>query len=248
MSAEQYITEIRLLVDGVEATQLETIKRVAGLICDAIIRERPTFVFGAGHSALLSIDLFARAGGLLQIQPMLDAGLDFFSGARRQGGFERLPGYAEIMIQDYDIQPDDVVIVISNSGRNPAPVEMALEAKDRGAVVVALTSMPHSSAVTAANPSGRRLFEVADLVLDSGVPAGDAIVELEGLPPRVAPSSTVMGSLILNSIVAETAQILLDKGKTPAVGFSGNLEKGREYNEKVLGAVRKRFRARLRHF
>jgi uncharacterized phosphosugar-binding protein len=248
MGADKYIEGIEGLIAGVKGTQIDGIRQVAQWAAESIRKDRLVFVFGAGHSALLCQEMFARAGGLLQVQPILDPGLDFFAGARRQGGFERLTGYAKIVIQDYDIRPDDVVIVISNSGRNPAPVEMALEAKDRGAKIVALTSMPHSQSVSAANPAGKRLFEVADLVLDTGCPPGDALVELKGLPPRVAPSSTVIGALILNAIVAQVAKNLLDQGVTPAVGFSGNLDKGREYNQKVLGELRAKFRARMRHY
>jgi uncharacterized phosphosugar-binding protein len=248
MSAEQYIGEIKKLIGWVEKTQLGNIRRAAELVTESVMKDRLVYVFGAGHSCLLSLELFARAGGLLQMQPVLDAGLDFGSGAGRQGGFERLPGYAEIVIQEYDIQPDDVMIVISNSGRNPAPVEMALEAKERGATIIALTSMPHSTSVSPSNPAGKRLFEVADLVLDTGCPAGDALVQLEGLPPRVAPGSTVIGALILNAIVAQVAKDLLERGEVPAVPFSGNLEGAREYNDQVLEKIQEKFKARLKHY
>lgn len=247
MSAHNYVAEIRKLIDRVEQSQMDNIRQAAEWLAESIARDRLIYLFGAGHSALLTQEVFERAGGLLQMQPMLDPGLDFFAGARRQGGFERLPGYAKIVIQDYDIQPDDVVIVISNSGRNPAPVEIALEAKLRNAKVIALTSLPHATSVSANNPAGKRLHEVSDLVLDTGCPAGDALVELEGLPPRVAPGSTVMGALILNAIVAQTAQNLLRKGKVPAVAFSGNLEAGREYNERVLGPIWTELGARMKH-
>ena len=248
MGAEQYIAEIRKLMDRVEKGQLENIKRAAALLTESIMKGRLVYVFGAGHSSLLSQELFARAGGLLQMQPLLDPGLDFFGGANRQGGFERLPGYAQIVIRDYDIQPGDVMIVISNSGRNPAPVEMALEGKKCGAQIIALISMPHASNVKPKNPAGKMLFEVADLVLDTGCPAGDGLVKLEGLLPRVGPSSTVVGALILNAIVVQTTQNLLDKGKTPAVGLSGNLEGGNEYNDRVLGQFFEEHKSQLRHY
>ena len=247
MSAEQYILEIKKLIEKVEKTQISNIRRAAELIADSIMRDRLVYVFGAGHSHLLAYEVFARAGGLAQMQPILDHGLDFGSGARRQGGFERLPGYARIVIQDYDIRPGDVMIVISNSGRNPAPVEMALEGKKRGVTVIALTSLPHSTSVSSSDPSGKRLFEVADLVLDTGCVAGDALVKLEGLPPRVGPGSTVIGALILNAIVVQVAKNLLDRGETPAVAFSGNLEGGQEYNEKVLDKTMEKFRGQMRH-
>jgi uncharacterized phosphosugar-binding protein len=248
MSAELYIAEIMKLIDRVKETQLGNIKRAAELITDAIMRDRLVYLFGAGHSHLLAYDVFVRAGGLAQMQAMADPGLVFIGGARRQGGFERLPGYAQQLIPDYDIQPGDVMIVISQSGRNPAPVEMALEGKARGATIIALTSLPHTMSVTAANPAGKRLFEVADLVLDNCCPPGDALVKLEGLLPRVAPGSTVLGALILQAIVAQVAQNLLDRGALPAVGISGNLPEGKEYNEKVLGPMRKRIQSQMRHY
>lgn len=247
MSAEQYIAEIKKLIGGVEETQLGNIRRAAEWVTEAVMKDRLVYLFGAGHSCLLTLEVFARAGGMMQMQPILDAGLDFLSGAGRQGGFERLPGYAEIVIRDYDIQPDDLMIVISNSGRNPAPVEMALEAKERGATIIALTSLPHSTTVSPSNPAGKRLFEVADLVLDTGCPAGDALVQLEGLPPRVAPGSTVIGALILNAIVAQAAKELLDRGEVPAVPFSGNLEGAHEHNDRVLGKFYEKFKGRLTH-
>ncbi len=247
MSAEAYIAEIRKLIDNVERTQMASIKEAARLITEAILRDRPIYVFGAGHSHLVACDVFARAGGLAHMQVIGDLGLDFGSGANRQSGFERLPGYAKCVIPDYDIVPGDVMIVVSQSGRNPAPVEMALEAKARGATVIALTSMPHTTSVTAANPAGKRLFEVADLVLDNGCPAGDALVRLPGLVAPVGPGSTVIGALILQAIVTQVAQNLLDRGCTPAVAISGNLPEGKEHNDRVLGEAMRRLGPLMRH-
>ena len=246
MSTERYVEKIRELIDKVERTQVENIKRAAEWITGSVARGDLVYIFGAGHSHILCYEVFARAGGFPHWQPILDQGLDFGAGARRQGGFERLPGYAQYVIRDYDIGPDDVVIVISNSGRNPAPVEIALEAKARGAKIVALTSMAHSSSVSAANPAGKRLFEISDLVIDNGCPPGDALVSLEGLPAKVAPGSTVLGALILNCIVAQVAQNLLDRGLTPAVAMSGNLDGGQDFNKRVLEPVRKKL-GHVRH-
>ena len=136
MSAKKYIQEAKELIEKIEKNQLDAIHKVAKLVTEAIINERLVFIFGAGHSNILCIETFARAGGLANMQPMLDAGLDYGSGAQRQSGFERLPGYAKCMVHDYGIKEGDLVIIISNSGRNPAPVEMALEVKELGATVV----------------------------------------------------------------------------------------------------------------
>lgn len=247
MSAEEYIAEIKKLIERVENTQMDNIRHAAELVADAVMRDRLIYVFGAGHSHLLANEVFARAGGLVNMQAMLDPGLGFMAGAERQGGFERLPGYARIVIGDYDIRPNDVVIVISNSGRNPAPVQMALEAKQRGATVIALTSLRHSTSVSSADPSGKRLFEIADLVLDNGCPPGDALVKLEGLPPPVGASTGVIGALILHAIVVQAVKNLLERGITPPVFFSGNLEGAQEYNEQVLQVVREKFKEQMRH-
>jgi len=247
MSSETYFAEVRKLINVIERTQMSGIKRAAELVADSVARERLVYLFGAGHSSLLAQECFARAGGLMNMQAVLDPGLDFQAGAERQGGFERMPGYAKIVIRDYDIQSGDVVIVISNSGRNPVPVQFALEAKARGATVIALTSMAHSRSVSSNDPSGKRLFEVADLVLDNACPSGDAMVKVEGMEPPVGPGSTVLGALILNAIVVQASQNLVQRGITPLVAFSGNLEGAHEYNERILGAAREKLKDQLRH-
>jgi uncharacterized phosphosugar-binding protein len=230
MSAELYIAEVKKLIEKIETTQMDSIHKVADLISDAIINGNLVYIFGAGHSNILAIECFDRAGGLANMQPIFDSGLDYFSGSQRQSGFERLPGYAPIIVKDYDIKQGDVVIILSNSGRNPAPVQMALEVKKLGAIVVALTSREHSNAVTSNDPTGKKLLEIADIVIDNGCPPGDAMVKLPGLLPKVGPGSTVAGAVILEAIITQAAKNVLDKGKIPPVGFSGNLPDAAEYN------------------
>jgi uncharacterized phosphosugar-binding protein len=146
-------------------------------------------------------------------------------------------------LDDYDVQAGDVIIVISNSGRNAAPVEMALEAKERGLVVVALTSLAHARSVPPKHASGKRLNEIADIVLDNqGVP-GDGILKLEGLQPRVGPTSTVMGAIILNAIMVQAVTYILEAGGTPPVAFSANLDGAEEYNADLV----RQYRGRVRH-
>ncbi len=236
MGAQTYIDAVKELIHKIETTQMENIQKVAKLVSDATINERPVYLFGAGHSFILSIECFARAGGMGNIQAMIDGGLDFFSGSRRQGTFERLPGYISCIIGDYDIKPGDVVVVISNSGRNPAPVQMALEAKKLGAVIVALTSVEHSSAVSSNDPSGKKVIEIADVIIDNGVPAGDAMITLACMEPKVGPGSTVAGATILNAIITQASQNLLDSGHTPPVFLSGNMPSGKDYNRKFREA------------
>ena len=246
MSAELYLDAALELIEKIKKTQLDSIKQVAKLVESAIINERLVYLFGAGHSNILTIECFARAGGLLNMQAMLDAGLDFGDGASRQGGFERLPGYAKCIIPDYDIGEGDIVIIISNSGRNPAPVEMALEAKKLGAIVVGLTSFAHTNSVKSNDPSGKKLIDIADIVIDNGCPSGDALIEFPNLLPRVGPGSTVAGAAILNSIVTQVASNLLEKGIVPPVALSGNLPEAKEYNKKIFNQ-REKFKNKMRH-
>lgn len=246
MSAEKYIQAAKTLIDKIEESQMDAIHQVAALVSEAIINEKLVFLFGAGHSSILCIETFARAGGLANMQAMLDAGLYMISGVKRQGAFERLPGYAKCMVNDYGITKGDLVIIISNSGRNPVPVEMALEVKKLGAIVVGLTSLAHSNSVTSNDPSGKKLLDVADIVIDNGCPPGDAMIELPDLLPRVGPGSTVAGAVILNSIVTQAAANLLEKGIKPPVAFSGNLSEAKEYNEKFQ-KQREVFSRQMRH-
>lgn len=246
MSAKIYIENVKELINKIESTQMGKIEEIANLVAKAIIEEKLVYIFGAGHSNILSLECFDRAGGLFNMQPILDSGLDYFSGAGRQGGFERLPGYIYCIINDYDIEKDDLVFIISNSGRNPAPVQMALEVKKRGAMVVAITSIQHSSSVSSNDPSGKKLIDIADFVIDNGCPAGDAMVQLNNLPPKVGPGSTIAGAIILNSIISQAAQYALDQGIIPPVGFSGNLPDSDEYNKKAMVLFEK-FTRKMRH-
>ena len=246
MSATAYIDEVKKLIEKIERTQLNSINKVAELVSEAIINEKLIYLFGAGHSNVIAIECFDRAGGLANMQPMFDAGLDFFSGSRRQSYFERLPGYIHGMIDEYDVQAGDLVIIVSNSGRNPAPVQMALEMKKRGAIVVALLSRQHCENVPSNDPSGKKLNEIADYILDNGCPIGDAMVEIPGILPRVGPGSTVSGAIIINAIITQAVKNVLEKGSIPPVGYSGNLPESDKYNEAYY-KLQKKLLQRMRH-
>ena len=246
MGAQSYIDAVKNLIHKIETTQMDKIEQVAELVTEAINKKRFVYIFGAGHSSLLALECFDRAGGLATIQAMLDSGLDYQSGSHRQSGFERLPGYIGCIIGDYDIQEGDVVIVISNSGRNPAPVQMALEARKLGAIVVALTSLEHSNAVTSNDPSGKKLAEIADIVIDNGCPAGDAMISLSDLLPKVGPGSTVAGATILNAIISQAAKNVKENGQNPPVFSSGNLPDGRAHNQEFVSYY-KELKKRMKH-
>jgi len=231
----QYLTEIKKLLETIETKEKETMQQVVEVLTNAIVNNQSLFIFGASHAGILSEELFYRAGGLVLINPifarelMLDT-----SPVTHTSQMERLVGYGTAVLNNVPIKEKDVLIVHSVSGRNPVSVEVAQEAKKRGAIIIALTNVTYSQSVTSRHPSGKRLFEVADIVLDNHGAIGDACVTVEGLEQKVAPSSTVIGATILNSIIAATTQELCNRGmKKPPIFYSANIDGGDELNQKI---------------
>lgn len=206
MSSNVYINKIQNLINEVKETQLETINKVAELFVEKIKQDKVIHIFGTGHSHMIAIEMFVRAGGLANINAMLDATITTSAGARKGSYMEKLSGLAEIIWNGYNIDKDDIMIIISNSGRNSVPVEMALKAKEEGLTLIAITSMNHTKNCESRHPSGKRLFEIADIVLDNCVPVGDSLMDYDGV--KSGPGSTISGSLIVDSIVAQTLTLL----------------------------------------
>jgi uncharacterized phosphosugar-binding protein len=198
-------------------------------------------VFGAGHAGILAQELFYRAGGLVPICPILPPGLTTdVRPVTLTSRLERLPEFGAQIIAETPIGAGDVLIVHSVSGRNAAAVEVAQGGKERGAYVIAVTSLEYSRSVQPRKPGMPRLFEVADLVLDNRAPVGDALVEVPGIQQRVAPSSTVTGAAILNTVVARAVGLIHERGGDPPVFMSANLDGGDEYNQRWLEHYRGR--------
>jgi uncharacterized phosphosugar-binding protein len=233
-------TAIQLLQE-IRRTQLGAIESAAQIIADAIQANHLIYIFGPTHASILAQEMFYRAGGLVPVNPILPPGLTTdVRPATLTSRLERLPGFGAQIIAESPIEAGDVLIVHSVSGRNAAVVEVAQGARQRGATIIALTSLVYSRAVQPRQPGMPRLFEVADLVLDNLAPVGDALIELPGLAQRVGPVSTVTGAAILNAIVVQAAAILLQKtGDTP-VFMSANLDGGDEHNQRWLAHYRGR--------
>jgi uncharacterized phosphosugar-binding protein len=146
--------------------------------------------------------------------------------------FERLEGMAKIILGDYEIRKDEPVIMISSSGINALPIEVAMICKERGAKIISITSLQHSKLVNPRHSSGKKLYEVSDITIDSHVPAGDAAVEVEGFPARVGPVSSLAVLSIINSMVVETSAMLIEKHYSPPIRISRNMPGGDENNQK----------------
>lgn len=236
-----YLDEIIKLLEEIRDTQGGAIEQAAVAIADAIQNDHLVYVFGPSHAGILAQELFYRAGGLVPINPILPPGLMVdVRPVTLTSKLERLPGFGEQIIAETPVEAGDVVIVHSVSGRNAAAVEVAQGARERGAFVIAVTSLQYSSAVQPRKAGMPRLFEVADLVLDNRAPVGDALVEIPGTQQKAAPSSTVTGAAMLNAVVARAACLLQERTGDAPIFMSANLDGGDEHNKRWLDHYRGR--------
>jgi uncharacterized phosphosugar-binding protein len=233
---------LHTMLRQVEETQAASIHTAGQLVADCLARDGIIHMFGTGHSHILAEELFFRAGGLSAVNPIFDAGLMLHESALTSTDLERLEGYAPIVFSRYTFSPNDIIIIISNSGRNAAPIEAAMEARQRKLPVIAVTAKSYSQGNPSRHSSGKRLFELADVVLDNcGLP-GDGAVQVEGLPERICPTSTIMGATLLHAVIYEAVSLLLARGIQPAVIRSANLDSTQDLGEIVRG-----LRGRVRH-
>ncbi len=208
-------------LEGLEA-QREVLETAARWLSETLQRDGLLYVAGTGHSHMLAEEVFYRAGGLAAVYPILEPALMLHEGALRSSALERLEGLATLLLSDTDLGERDLLVIASNSGRNAFPVELALEAKRRGCKTVALTSFGHSQAVTSRHSSGKRLFEVTDLVLDNGAPYGDALLELPGVAGRVGPVSSLTGIYLMNALTVRATELCAEAGFIPDIFESAN--------------------------
>lgn len=236
----QYFREIYDLIEEMLGAQARQIETAASWMADAIAQQGGVVhLFGSGHSHMIAEEVFHRAGSLMPFNPMLDPNLTLF-GMVNATLLERTSGYGAVVINTHDIRPGEVVIVASNSGVNPVPIEVALAAKERGARTIAITADRTYADAPSRHSSGKRLADVTDLTLDTGVPRGDAVVTLPGVEAPVGGASSVLGIALINALVVETADVLRQRGIEPPVIPSMNLPGGDERMEELAARYRDR--------
>ena len=234
MSAvNEYFDNLNELLRRTLDTQQPAMEEAARHIADCFRAGGMLYTFGTGHGHLLALEIFYRAGGMARVCPILDEKLMLHISAAGSSLEERDEKWVPALLQKYPIQKGDVLLAISNSGRNAVPVLLAKAARERGAFVIALTSMQHTSAVTARNRENLRLFEAADLVIDNGGVLGDAAIKAAD-GAMVGPTSTAVGAAILQAIVCRVKELSLSEGFEADFFRSSNVDGGDEWNEKLI--------------
>lgn len=222
-----------------EEKQQKQIDKAAEAIRECLEKDNKWFVAGSGHASIVVTEVFIRAGAHMLIHPIYVPGLGL---SQRKPGLvtrlERIPGIAEQIIEEYEVKKGDVLVIFSPPARNTVQVGLGIEAKKRGATLIVICSSKWSAAVDSRHPSGKKLNEVADIVIDDGTPIGDAVLSFAGLDYKAVPISTIAGVISINLLQAKVIEKLLENGQECPVYVSANLDEGNELNRKTLAKVR----------
>jgi len=219
---ETYLSKCETIIEKVRA-QHEQISIAANWFAQSILAGRVVHVFGSGHSRIMVEEMWPRYGSFPGFNPIVELSLTYHNnvvganGQRQAMFLENVPGLAERILRNFDLDEKDSALIISSSGCNIVPVEMAELFRGRNIKVVAIITKPHSEKSKSKRSDGKKLSDFSDLILDSGAPVGDSMITVEGLATPVSPGSTVGGVIIINSIKADVARLLTEAGQPPKV-------------------------------
>lgn len=238
----EFFTTAQTTMARLRATQWTAITAVGDWLGEALARDGWLYVFGTGHSHLVAEEVFYRAGGLAHAVPMLDPRVMLHENAIQATYTEREQGFAAQLLAHYPVAAGDVLVVVSNSGRNAVPIEMALLGRERGLRVAAILNRTQSDVWPSRHPSGKKLAEVAEVVIDNCGPNGDAWLKLEGMPDAIGSTSSMIGLLIIQLVLVRAVEVSLARGVAPEMYLSSNTS-GDDHNERLL----QKYRSRIRH-
>ncbi|WP_374110100.1 sugar isomerase domain-containing protein [Lysinibacillus sp. BPa_S21] len=228
---DAYFLEIQKLMQIVKEQEYAQIKEAARLIVQRLQRGGIVQLFGCGHSQLLAQDAFYRAGGLVPVRPIIIEPLTLHAGAMASSKNEKDPTIIEQYKDHFDFHENDVCIVISTSGRNQAPIDVAFLAKKAGVLVMSLQSLAYGEQPTR-HQSGQRLEDVVELAIDTHIPIGDGLLHHNEI--QYAPSSTVIGSFILNALFSEIIENMAISNEILPVFKSNNVDSDLSHNEAMI--------------
>ena len=230
-AAGRYLDTVSELLARARAGNRAAIVQAADVVARTVAADGIIRLFGSGHSHLLALEAAGRAGGFAGVEVIVDPGM---------GRAETLEGYGTILVRDQSWEPRDCLFVISHSGRNPAPIEVALAGRAAGLTTIALTAVDYSRASVSRHSSGRRLFEVCDLVLDTAGVPGDAAISIPGARVPTGAVSTVVGAALLDAVLVEAVAALVRMGVEPPLVRSYNLDGSEAHNDALFGRYRGR--------
>ncbi|HHW02137.1 MAG TPA: SIS domain-containing protein [Thermoanaerobacterales bacterium] len=225
MSFLKYFDVIEKLIKELKETQQDNIKKAGHIIAESIINGGILHAFGSGHSYAAAIEVAGRAGGLIPAKAVEEPS---------RGLYETVEGVGAKLMENYDLRPNDCFIIISNSGRNPLVIEVADFVKKNGNKLIAVTSLDVSRKLKSRHSSGKNLYQFADVILDNRGVEGDSAIQLEGMPVKIGPTSSVAAAVLLQATIVEAVEIMLAKGYTPPVYMSANVDGGPEFNQKLV--------------
>ncbi|MER5752955.1 SIS domain-containing protein [Streptomyces sp. NPDC002088] len=240
--AGQFFDAAITLLRRVRDEEAATIEAAGTLLADTVAAGGRLFAFGAGHSSLAAQDIVYRAGGLALMNLLAVpgvVGVDVMP-ATLGSALERVDGLASAVLDSSPVRAGDALVIVSLSGRNALPVEMAMTARALGVKVIGVTSVAYASETKSRHASGTFLKDHCDLVLDSKIAVGDAELSLDTIPAPFAPASTVVTTALLQAVMATTAGALADRGIEPPLLRSGNVDGGHDWNGRILDEYRDR--------
>ena len=233
-TAVRFFTHSQNKLQEVLEHEMPNIQKAADFVTESCKNGGKFYVFGSGHSHMIAEELYLRAGGLALVHGILPAELMLHEMANKSTYLERIEGYSQALVELYKVEAKDTVMVISNSGRNPVPVEMCLAAKAKGAKVIAMTSMKHSAGCTSRHSSGKKMYEIADVTIDNCAEPGDAAFPIDGLDSCIGPTSSITGITIAQALVCQVVDNLVRAGIEPPVFKSSNVDGGDEHNNRMF--------------
>lgn len=236
-----FSNKIKQIIDNITSIEQNNINKAADIIYNAITNEGVVHVFATGHSHMFAEELFYRAGGLVQVDPILEPFLMQHEGAIRSTQFERLTGIAEVIFNSLNLKENEPFIIVSNSGINAVPIEMAKIAKEHHHPVIVVTSMSQSKVSKPRNQYDLHLYEIADVVIDNHTPYGDGVIEKEY--GRIGASSSIACSFIAQSIVLAIVDIYEKNNLVPPVYQSANTVGGDQHNKKLYDKYKNRVKS-----
>jgi len=242
MYGDRYKNEVFNLLKKIEMTQKHLILQSADIIYNSLAENGVLHVFSTGHSHIVIEELFYRCGGLVPVNPIFDPATMLHEGAVKSTRLEKLSGYAEAIFEGIDTREREPILIISNSGINVVPIEMAMLARERGMFVIAITSKDISGNLESRHSSGKKLLDIADLVIDNCVVSRDAAIFLDKTGQYFGPLSSLSSIYIVDRMVVEVVSKYIEAGQVPPVFKSANIPGGDEYNKELINRYKERIK------